>query len=95
MLILTRKAGQSITIGNDIRITVLEVNPKAIRIGITAPKDVAIFRDELYEKIQEQNRAAAEAVAGAELSKVSSMILGQKKMSVATMGAVNEEEIIK
>lgn len=52
MLILTRRAGQSIMIGDDIRVTVLAVNTYQVRLGVTAPKDVAVHRDEIYEKIR-------------------------------------------
>lgn len=74
MLILTRKEGQSITIGNNIQISVLEINPKSIRVGIQAPKQISIYRDEIYTKIQEQNRLAAEKVAGANLKQISSIL---------------------
>ena len=79
MLILTRKEGQSITIGNNIQITVLEINPKSIRVGIQAPKQISIYRDEIYAKIKEQNRLAVENVAGATLKQLSS-ILSQKSV---------------
>ena len=59
MLILTRKLGESIQIGNDIKITLLEEKGKQIRIGIEAPDDVAIYREEVYKIIQEQNIMAA------------------------------------
>ena len=60
MLILARKIGQSITVANNIHITILEINHNEVRLGIRAPRDVPIFRDEIYEKIQKQNQAAAE-----------------------------------
>ena len=52
MLILTRKAGESINIGNDITITVLGVSGKQVRIGTSAPKDVPVHRDEISQRIQ-------------------------------------------
>lgn len=52
MLILTRNIGSSIKIGDDITVTVLRVNGNQIRIGIDAPKDVAVHRDEVYQRIQ-------------------------------------------
>ncbi|MBN2688600.1 MAG: carbon storage regulator CsrA [Deltaproteobacteria bacterium] len=59
MLILTRKLGESIRIGDSIRITVSDVKGKQIRIGIEAPDDIAVHREEVYTIIQEQNRQAA------------------------------------
>ncbi len=59
MLILTRKLGESITIGSDIKITLLEIKGKQIRIGIEAPPDVIVHREEVFRLIQEQNIQAA------------------------------------
>ena len=55
MLILTRKLGESITIGDDIRITFLEAKGKQVRIGIEAPPHIAVHREEIYQLIREQN----------------------------------------
>ncbi len=63
MLILTRKSGESIRIGNNIVISILESSSRYLKIGIDAPKDVAVYRNEIYEKIQEQNRAATVSTA--------------------------------
>ena len=52
MLILTRKAGESLVIGDDINITVLSVNGNQIRLGIQAPKEIPVHRQEIYQKIQ-------------------------------------------
>ncbi len=52
MLVLTRKTGQSIMIGDDIEVTVLSVAGEKVRLGITAAKDVPIYRDEVYERIE-------------------------------------------
>ena len=59
MLILTRKSGESITIGDDVKITVVEVKGKQVRIGIDAPRSYMIHREEVYLSIQEENRRAA------------------------------------
>ncbi len=56
MLILTRKSGESITIGDDVKIT---VKGKQVRIGIDAPRSYMIHREEVYLSIQEENRRAA------------------------------------
>ncbi|KPK95655.1 carbon storage regulator [bacterium SM23_31] len=59
MLVLTRKVGESINIGNDIKITIVSMEGGQIRLGIEAPKDVIIHRTEIYNKIMEENRKAA------------------------------------
>jgi carbon storage regulator len=59
MLILTRRLGESIAIGDDIRITFLDFNGRQLRIGIEAPKNVPVHRGEIYRLIQEQNVQAA------------------------------------
>jgi len=60
MLILTRRSGESIKIGDDITISVIEIRGHQVRLGIEAPRDVVVHREEIYELIQEQNRLAAE-----------------------------------
>ena len=61
MLVLTRKKNESIMIGNDIKITVVEVDGGQIRLGIDAPKDVDIYREEIYQEIAAENKEAANA----------------------------------
>ncbi len=58
MLVLTRKSGQSIRIGKDIIITVLENSASQIKLGINAPQEVPIHRSEVYERIQSENKSA-------------------------------------
>ena len=58
MLALSRKPGESVVIGNNIEITILEVKGEQIKVGIKAPKDIAIYRKELFEQIQDSNREA-------------------------------------
>lgn len=55
MLILTRKGGETLKIGDDIDVTVLGVKGNQVRIGIKAPHDVAVHREEIYQKIQQEN----------------------------------------
>jgi len=59
LLILTRKLGESITIGDNIRVSVLGIRGRQVRIGIDAPSDVVVHREEIYVKIQDENRKAA------------------------------------
>jgi carbon storage regulator len=61
MLILSRKVGESITIGDEITVTVVAVSGNQIRLGIAAPRQVRVLRDEIYQAIREENRAAANA----------------------------------
>lgn len=63
MLILTRRAGETVMIGSDVTITVLGVKGNQVRIGINAPKDVAVHREEIYERIQSE-QAGDNAAAG-------------------------------
>ena len=58
MLALSRKTGESIVIGNDIEITVLEIRGDQVKLGINAPKSVPIYRKEIYVQIQEANKEA-------------------------------------
>ena len=59
MLALSRKPGESVVIGNDIEITILEVKGEQVKVGIKAPQSVARYRKELFEQIQESNREAS------------------------------------
>ena len=62
MLVLTRKAGESIMIGDGIEITVLESKGDQIKLGIKAPKNIDIYRKEIYETIQQTNRQAVNKI---------------------------------
>ncbi|RJQ13379.1 MAG: carbon storage regulator [Nitrospiraceae bacterium] len=55
MLVLTRKSNESIKLGDDITITVVEVKGNSVRLGIKAPANLKIYRNELYEKIKQEN----------------------------------------
>lgn len=61
MLALTRRKGEALVVNNNIEITVLEIRGDQIKIGISAPKDVPIYRKEVYLQIQEENKAALES----------------------------------
>lgn len=60
MLALSRKANESVMIGNDIKVTILEIKSDQVKLGIKAPKDVSIYREEIYLQIQQANREAAQ-----------------------------------
>ena len=60
MLILSRKVDEKIKIGNDITITIIELHGDQVKIGVEAPKDVKVFRQEVYSAIQNQNKESAE-----------------------------------
>lgn len=60
MLVLTRKVNQSIVIGDDVEVVVLDVRGEQIRLGIRAPKNVSVHRKEIYDQIQGENKSASE-----------------------------------
>lgn len=67
MLILTRRVGETLVIGDDISVTVLGVKGNQVRLGVSAPKDVSVHREEIYERIQgEQRQSASGPDAGQE-----------------------------
>ncbi|MCO6429838.1 MAG: carbon storage regulator CsrA [Deltaproteobacteria bacterium] len=63
MLILTRKPGESLYIGDNIKITIVEIKGHQIRVGIDAPQELRIYREEIYLQILEENKKAAEAAS--------------------------------
>ncbi|MDQ1287658.1 MAG: carbon storage regulator [Actinomycetota bacterium] len=62
MLVLTRRAGESIVIGNDVRVVVLDVRGDTVRLGIEAPRSVQVHRAEVYAEVQAANAAAASSI---------------------------------
>ncbi len=84
MLILTRKLGESITIGDSIRVSVLGIRGRQVRLGIEAPSDVVVHREEIYVKIQEENRKAAKTVKGD--------LLGMVKMIKGRISGDNDSD---
>ena len=73
MLVLTRKIGESLRINEDVKVTIIEVKGKNIRVGIEAPKETKIYREELFWKIRKENEAAASSAA-LDLGKVTELL---------------------
>ncbi|MGN1167902.1 MAG: carbon storage regulator CsrA [Lachnospiraceae bacterium] len=61
MLALTRKKGEALVINNNVEVTILEIRGDQVKIGISAPKDVPIYRKEVYLQIQKENEASINA----------------------------------
>jgi carbon storage regulator len=61
MLILTRRVGETVMIGNEVTVTVLGVKGNQVRVGINAPKNVAVHREEIYERIKREQQAEQDA----------------------------------
>ncbi len=70
MLVLTRKVGEKILIGDDIIVSVIDVNRGNVRIGIEAPKRISILRHEVYEHIREENLTASRAKEAIDIRQV-------------------------
>jgi carbon storage regulator len=96
MLVLSRRPHESIVIGHDIVVTVLDVRRDQVRIGIEAPKDVEVHRQEVYEAIQEANRAAAQGSQAA-LEELASLVpregtLGSQELGSPKGATASEHE---
>ena len=63
MLIITRRAGQRIMLGDDVTIHVMEIAGSNVRLGVEAPKSVPVYREEIWASVKQENQAAAEANA--------------------------------
>jgi carbon storage regulator len=64
MLTITRRPGERIMIGDDVVIEIVEVSGTTVRVGITAPREKLIYREELWERVKQENEAAAQADPG-------------------------------
>jgi carbon storage regulator len=94
MLVLTRKLGESVTIGDDIKITILGVRGRQVRLGIIAPQKVTIHREEVYFKIQEENKRAVTAT-NEDLIKISAMVREDRNKlfgDIFQTGSLSEEK---
>ena len=65
MLIITRKPGEKIMLGDDVVIHVMEIVGNSVRVGIQAPRSLPVYREEIWDAVREENRAAAAALADA------------------------------
>lgn len=63
MLVLSRRKDETIVIGDDVRVTIVDIRGDTVRLGITAPKSIPVYRQEIYEAIQRENIEAAQAKA--------------------------------
>jgi len=77
MLVLSRKPEESIRIGDEIEVTVIEVRGDVVKLGISAPRSVSVYRKEIYDAIQRENIAASESATG-DLAKVAQALLKRK-----------------
>lgn len=92
MLILSRKIGEGISIGDDIQIRILEINGGQVRVGIQAPPDITVHREEIYLKISEENRRAA-LETPADFSSLGTVFArGKEKLSIP-MPAENKKPL--
>lgn len=91
MLILTRKLGESITIGDNIKVTVLGIYGRQVRLGIDAPLKVVVHREEVYVRIQNENRKAAQA-GKKDLMSVVNMLKNKFKGEIKPGGPKTELE---
>lgn len=78
MLILTRRPGESLYLGDNIKVTILSVQGKQIKIGLDVPSDMTVYREEVYLRVKEQNRMALQT-SDADLLAATQLWQGKKK----------------
>jgi carbon storage regulator len=86
MLVLTRKSNQSIMIGDEIEISVLSVMGEKVRIGIQAPRDVPVFRKEVYLEIQREKRDAASGATSADKPDATETVRAEVEAALNKLG---------
>jgi len=79
MLILTRRLGESITIGDNVKVTVLAIHGQQVKLGVVAPQEIMVHREEIYLKIQEENKKKKESNSSEPVSEQSTQAEKPKK----------------
>jgi carbon storage regulator len=79
MLVLTRKTGQKLIVNDNIEIVILETRGEAVKIGINAPKEVTIYREEIYEEIKKANKQAGANVLISDINNALNLFDNKKK----------------
>ena len=94
MLTLSRRVGAAIRIGDDIRIVVTEIRGSSVRLGIEAPRHHQVFREELWLKIQDENRVAAEAalVGDIDIDALGALVQARQDKASSAHGNSGEED---
>jgi len=92
MLILTRRVGETIVIGDDVVVTVLGIKGNQVRIGINAPKDVSVHREEIYQRIQqEKNTTPAKPEEVVPVVAAATPVVRKKREPKVDKGETNKE----
>ena len=93
MLILTRRVGETIVIGDDVIVTVLGIKGNQVRIGINAPKDVSVHREEIYQRIQQEKNTTPkqEEAAPVTAAPTTTTTVRKKREPKADKGESNKE----
>ena len=84
MLVLTRKVGEGISIGDDVKIIVMQIKGKQVRLGIKASPSTVVHREEIYQRIQDENRAASQSVS-ANVTAAGQMLMGRSDLGNAPL----------
>lgn len=79
MLVLTRKAGESLMIGEEVEVKIIAVDGNYIKLGIAAPRSVSVFRKEVYDKIKGENVAAAAAAQLPDIDRLAGLLKPKKQ----------------
>jgi carbon storage regulator len=78
MLILTRRVGESLKIGDEVSVTVLDIKGNQVRLGVDAPRDVPVHREEIFQRIAEENQATAAVTPATPVTRIVSKKAGRR-----------------